>query len=219
MENGYQPSAFSHTVRQRKWFALGLLSLWLHMLGGCASSGGSSGTFFDKALEVVGLQSKPELPADALQNLPPLAKKVTLRVHAGETLNTDPAGRSLSLVAKIYKLKSADPFLQTPYDTFKDGPDGKPLPIEGVLDVREVVLKPGQKYEVVESIANDVTHLAVVALFRAPDDRRWRFVFDVKPATKTGITIGVHGCALSVSEGQPVNASPETLRLAGVRCR
>ena len=209
----------AHASQQKKAVAMGLLSLWLHMLGGCASSGNSSGTFLDKALEVVGLQTKPELPPDALQNLPSLTKKVTLRIHAGETLNTDPTGRSLSLVAKIYKLKSADPFLQTPYDTYKDTPDGKPLPIEGVVESHEVVLRPGQKYEVVETVANEVTHLAVVGLFRAPDEKRWRFAFEVKPAIKTGITIGVHGCAMSVSEGQPVNASPETMRLAGVRCR
>ena len=123
------PPALEHVARRKKFLALGLLSLWLHMLGGCASSGSSSGTFLDKALEIVGLQQpKPELPPDALQNLPTLTKKVTLRIHAGETLNTDPAGRSLSLVAKIYKLKSADPFLQTPYDTYKDTPDGKPCP-------------------------------------------------------------------------------------------
>lgn len=191
-------------------------------LAGCASSSPTSTSLFDKALEMVGLQSKPALPevtADSLQNLPTLSKKVTLRIHAGETLNTDASGRSLSLVAKVYRLKAVEQFLQTPYDAFKDLPGGKATPIEGVVEVREVVLTPGQKYEVIETVPSEVTHLAVVALFRAPDDKRWRFVFDVKGAAATGVTIGVHGCAMSVSEGQPLNAAPESLRLAGVRCR
>jgi type VI secretion system protein VasD len=176
----------------------------------------------DKALDLVGLQTKPAVPEmspEMLANLPKLAKKVTLRIHAGEVLNVDSSGRSLALVAKLYKLKDAEPFLQAPYETFKDGPVAKPIAVEGVLEVREIVLTPGQKYEVVESMPADATYLAIVGLFRAPDDRRWRFVFDARAAAKSGITIGAHGCAFSVSEGQPVNASPESLRLAGVRCR
>ena len=203
-------------------FTLVALLLSLGLLAGCASSSPASTSILDKALEMVGLQSKPAVPdvtTDSLQNLPTLNKKVTLRIHAGDTLNSDTTGRSLSLVAKVYRLKAIEPFLQTPYDSFKDLPGGKATPIEGVVEVREIVLTPGQKYEVIESVPSDVTHLAVVALFRAPDDKRWRFAFDVKGAAATGITIGMHGCAMSVSEGRPLNAAPESLRLAGVRCR
>jgi type VI secretion system protein VasD len=178
----------------------------------------------DKALDLVGLQTKPAVPDMSsidMQNLPSLpkaSKKVTLRIHAGEVLNTDTSGRSLSLVAKIYKLTDADPFLQAPYDALKDS-GGKAAALQGVLDVREVVLTPGQKYEVVETLPPEVTHVAIVGLFRAPDEKRWRFAFDAKAVAKTGITMGAHGCALSVSEGQPVGAPVETMRLAGVRCR
>ena len=196
------------------WVA-GLLAL-----AGCASSS-SSGGFMDRALDAVGLQTRPSVP-DLPSDLPPLpkfAKKVTLRIHAGEVLNTDSAGRSLSLVARIYKLKDAAPFLQAPYEAFKETTSGKPAPLDGVVEMREVVLTPGQKYEVVETLAPEVTHLAVVGMFRAPDDKRWRFVFDAKGAASTGVTMGAHGCAFSVSVGQPVESTPEEMRLAGVRCR
>jgi type VI secretion system protein VasD len=186
---------------------------------GCASV---AGVVLDKALDIAGYQPKPPTPAvspEDLASIRKLPKKVTLRIHAGDVLNTDPAGRSLSLVARLYKLKESDAFLQAPYDTFKDAPGDKPGPIQGAVDVREIVLTPGQKYEVVETVPNDATYLAVVALFRAPDPSRWRFVFDTKEAAKTGITLGVHGCALSVSEGHPVDAPPETMRLAGVHCQ
>lgn len=195
--------------------------------GGCASSSGSGGSggggLLEKVLDLAGLQTKPpptpQLSADGLPSSPKAPQKVTLRIHAGNVLNTDGSGRSLSLVAKVYKLKEVDPFLQAPYDAFKEAPGAKPLAAEGVLEVREIVLTPGQQYEVVESIPVGATHLAVVGLFRAPDEKRWRFVFDAKTVAKSGITMGAHGCAWSVSEGQPVQAAPEALRLAGVRCR
>ena len=88
-----------------------------------------------------------------------------------------------------------------------------------MVESREVVLTPGQHYEVVETLTPNVNHLAVVALFRAPDAQRWRFVFDAKAAAKSGITMGAHACALSVSIGEPLGASPDALRLAGVQCR
>jgi type VI secretion system protein VasD len=61
--------------------------------------------------------------------------------------------------------------------------------------------------------------VAVVAMFRSPASARWRFVFETNAAAITGITLGVHACALSVAQGEPVSATPESLRLAGVRCQ
>ena len=192
-------------------------------VSGCASSSGTAGNegLVDKVLGLAGLQTKsstPELPA-GMPALPKLPQKVTLRIHAGTVLNTDPSGRSLALVARLYKLKSMEPFIQAPYDAFKEVPTGRTPAIDGVVEMREIVLTPGQTYEVVETVPIDATHIGIVGLFRAPDDKRWRFAFDAKAAAKSGLTIGAHGCAWSVSEGQPVSAAPETLRLAGVRCR
>lgn len=197
------------------------------LVAGCAASNSGSPGFVDKALDLVGLQAKPPtttLPADlselaSIQGAAKAPRRVTLRIHAAEVLNTDASGRSLSMLVKLYKLKELDPFMQAPYDSFKDQPGSRPQQIDGVIEVQEVVLTPGQKYEVVETLPAEVNYLAIVGLFRAPDDRRWRFAFDTKGATKTGITLGAHGCAFSVSEGQPVNAVPETMRLAGVQCR
>jgi type VI secretion system protein VasD len=174
----------------------------------------------DKALQTVGLQKPPAV--DTLAQLPPLPlhTSVTLRVHAGEVLNTDGSGRSLALVARVYKLKAAEAFLKTPYEAFQgDTARHKELPFgQDVLDVREVVLTPGQKLEGIEKLGLDAKAIAVVALFRAPAGQRWRFVFDTKAAASTGITLGVHACALSVAQGQPLDTPPENLRLAGVRC-
>ena len=82
-----------------------------------------------------------------------------------------------------------------------------------------MVLTPGQKSETVETMARSAPYLGVVALFRAPAQGRWRFAFDASSAEKKGVTLGVHGCALSVATGDPIDTPPEALRLAGVVCK
>jgi type VI secretion system protein VasD len=177
---------------------------------GCASAG--------KILETVGLKT-PEVSAETAKKVVTEPRKITLRIHAGEQLNTDAQTRSLSVVVRIYKLHQADAFLAAPYETFVDAQTEKTALGADLKEVREIVLRPGQKHEVVETLAADVSHVAVAALFRAPADGRWRFVFDAKRAEQTGITLGVHGCALSVAVGTPERTPAENLRLAGVQCR
>jgi type VI secretion system protein VasD len=190
---------------------------WSLMLAltGCASGG-----FLDKGMELVGLK-KPELPSstDIEAARAQVPRQITLRIHAGQVLNTDSSGRALSLVTRIYKLRSTAQFSQATYAMFSASSPEKPAFSEDVVSVQELVLTPGQKYEVVETVPNEITHIAVVALFRAPDNQRWRFVFETKAAAKSGITLGAHGCAMSVAAGEPVGVQPDALRLAGVQCR
>lgn len=195
--------------------ALGLLFGLTCLLVGCASGG-----MLDKGMELVGLK-KPELPAGLeteLQKIE-LQRKVTLRIHAGQLLNTDTAGRPLSLVARVYKLRSTSQFNQATYSMFTAAGNDKSSFADDVISMQEIVLTPGQKYEVVETLPTSTSHLAVVALFRAPDSQRWRFVFETRAAAKTGITLGAHACAMSVSQGEPLGVQADTLRLAGVQCR
>ncbi|MFT3721566.1 type VI secretion system lipoprotein TssJ [Pseudorhodoferax sp.] len=194
------------------------------VLAACAGLAGCSGTLMAGAIgatmELAGLK-KPDLPAadvTAAMAAVPKPKKVSLRIHAGSQLNTDPQGRSLSLVVRLYKLKSANAFLAAPYKAFGSTEGERAAFGNDLVDVRELVLSPGQKHEVVETLPLEATHLAVAALFRAPAEGRWRFAFEAKDAEKTGITVGLHGCAMSVAAGTPEGAQPEMLRLAGVSC-
>ncbi len=169
-------------------------------------------------MELVGLK-KPELPDSVPKELPALPRKVALRLHAGELLNTDAQGRSLSVVARVYKLRASTSFLQQPYESFSGPTSDRSSPLaQEVVEMRELTLTPGQRYEVVETLPPEATQLAVVALFRSPAEQRWRFVFDAKGSAANGITLGLHGCAMSVAEGQVIDAAPELRRLAGVRC-
>ena len=186
------------------------------VLASCASPAGGDG-IVGKTLEVFGLKAPQSL--EEAKALAPAPRNLTLRMHAGDQLNTDAQMRSLSVVVRVYKLRRLDAFLTAPYATFGDTSAEKTALSDDVLEVRELVLRPGQKHEVVETMPLGASYLAVVVLFRAPADGRWRFGFDTKQAMKTGVTLGVHGCAMSVSVGAPERAAPETLRLAGVQCK
>ena len=188
------------------------------LFAGCA---GPSPGPVDSALGWVGLArtdvvERSRAVREMAQSLP---RRMPLRLHAAEVLNTDANGRALSVVVRIYRLKSAAAFQALPYEAFlaADPAPGSPLRTE-VLGVRELVLAPGQRAESVETVAPEVTHLAVVALFRSPAPQRWRFVFEAGANAQSGVTLGLHGCALSVGTGEPLNAPAEQRRVAGVRC-
>jgi type VI secretion system protein VasD len=146
-------------------------------------------------------------------------RKIALRLHAADVLNTDDNGRSLSVVARVYKLRDKEAFMAAPYADFQELKGAKPPGFAAdVVDVKEVVMTPGKQYDVIETVGVDAPYFAVVVLFRAPAEQRWRFVFDSKSAASTGVTMGVHACSMSVSAGQALDVAPEMLRVAGVRC-
>lgn len=212
-------------ARARQWLrrcGIGLFSL---VLTACSTPGGGAAQpgVLDSALQMVGLQRVSLQTPDA-SNLPSLQKtpkklRVVIRLHAGELLNSDTNGQSLPVVARIYELREKDAFERAPAAAF-DG-DKSHLPpelAEALLGSREVVLTPGQRYEVTETLPEGTRYIGVLALFRAPAQGRWRHVFEAQAAAETGLTLGVHACALSVASGQALDVAPELTRLAGVQC-
>lgn len=210
-----------------------MTGLCLLLLAGCATSA--------KILEATGLKT-PALPEgvnkESLEKAIPKVREVTLRIHAGSVINADGLGRALPTVTRIYKLRDATAFLQSPYAAFqtdaRSSPPGRSSPPvagdespanaprtsfgQDVIESRELVVTPGMRHEVVEKLPSDVRYVAVVSLFRSPAEGRWRFVFDTKNL-EDGITVGMHACALSVAAGRVVGAAPEDTRLAGVQCK
>lgn len=184
-----------------------------------AACSGCSSPIVQKGLELTGL-STPASPPDAAAALSsaPKLRNVALRIHAGDILNVNNELRSLSVVLRIYKLKRLESFSSAPYSAFGRSAAESTAFGADVVEAREVVLTPGQRHEVIETLPSEAVYLGVVALFRSPAESRWRFAFEAATAAKTGITLGVHGCAMSVAEGSPVGAPIEAVRLAGVNC-
>jgi len=169
-----------------------------NLLAGCGG-GGLTG-----ALEATGLRQPPALP-DAQQ--PP--RNVALRLHASPRLNLDKRGQPLALAVRLYQLRQKEAFEQTPYDAFLDAGQERERLGADLLEVREIMLVPGQKVEVNEKVGREAGYLAVVALFQRPAEGRWRTVVKAVDAEREGLTIGLHACALTVGAAS----------LSSVRCQ
>lgn len=182
---------------------------------GCSSVSGVANVA-NTALEAVGIKKTeaPELP-----DIQKPARTIQINLHAGERLNVDANGRSLALIARIYKLKQNTAFQQTSYDTFLNPQKEKEVLGADLLEVKEVTLIPGQRYSVEEKVSREAYFIGVVALFRSPANQAWRATFSTSGVEKTGITVGLHGCALSIGIGKTSDATiQKTASLSSVRC-
>ncbi|MFL6675076.1 MAG: type VI secretion system lipoprotein TssJ [Massilia sp.] len=186
----------------------GLYAAVLAALAGCA--GGGLGSIAGSAF---GLNKPPELP-DAQKP----ARQVAIRLHAADKLNVDARGQPLALVARIYKLRQAGAFEQAPYAAFLSPQAEKEALGADLVEVKEITLVPGQRYEVTEKVSREAGFVGVVALFRAPAPQRWRLAFAAADAEQAGVTVGLHACALSVGAGAKATVR-EMKMLSSVRCQ
>lgn len=178
------------------------LGLCTIALSGCAGNGAITG-----ALEAAGLRRPAEVP-----DLHKAPRTISIRLHASGKLNVDAQGRTLALVTRIYKLRQSAAFEQAPYDTFLSAQKEKDAFGADLLEVKEVILVPGQRYEVLEKVSREAYFVGVVALFHAPAAQRWRLAFSAAEAEKTGMTIGAHACALTVGGSSAQVARYATMR-------
>ncbi len=186
------------TVRARtatKLFSIGLAML---ALGGCAAASRIAEEA-DVPLQALGISRPSEPPV--LPPPPPRTRKVRLAIETANDLNADDRGLGLATVARIYKLRDATAFNQATFETFVKPEQERAALAADLVEVREVILTPGQHFEAQEVLDNESPFLGVVALFREPAPYRWRFVFKASDAEKTGVLIGAHACALSVTVG------------------
>jgi type VI secretion system protein VasD len=172
-----------------------LLAVSVVLLAGCAAAVPMLGSAASAALQMTGL-SKPDVP-DAQK--PP--RNVGLTLYAAPNLNAANDQKPLALVVRLYVLKDPTSFQQAPFDAFTD-PDKEKNTLGGdLLSVREVTLIPGQHYTVTEKVSREAQAFGIVALFRDPAIQRWKFAFDPAKSEKSGIMIGLHNCAMTVTNG------------------
>lgn len=177
-------------------------------LAGCGSNGLAT-----SALEATGLRKPPELP-DAQK--PP--RSVSLRLHASPRLNLDKRGQALALSVRLYKLRRKDAFELAPYSAFLNPQAERESLGPDLIEVREIMLVPGQRYEVTEKVSREAGHLALVALFQRPAEGRWRTTVPAADAERDGLNIGLHACALTVGSSGSGN-SAQAAMLSSVRCQ
>lgn len=205
--------------RALRWCAVPWVAVAALTLPGCASMKAVEVALpvAEKALEAVGLKkpAAPELP-DAAKP----ARRIALKVQASPSLNVDEAsGASLSLLARIYKLRSAEAFLAAPYETFGDAAREKERLGADLLEVRDLQLVPGQRVEATEKVSREAAYVGVVALFHSPAPQRWRYAFAADELERSGLTLGAHACALTVSSGAPLGMTAAFARSSPGQCR
>lgn len=169
----------------------------------------------DKALELVGLK-KPELPDMPESAMPDW--QVNWQLNASTSLNVTPSGQALATVVRIYKLRSANAFLQTPYEVFGDIAQEKAAFGEDLIEIKEWRVLPGQIERTKTKVAREGRYVAIVALYRHPASQRWRYVFQTDEAARSGLSIGLHACAMSVPQGTPVGVPAELARSVAMSC-
>jgi type VI secretion system protein VasD len=179
-------------------------------LQGCAA-----GSIAGAAMEMAGIRKAPELP-DAQK--PP--RSVAIRLHASANLNAGAGNQPLALATRIYKLRQPAAFEKMAFDGFLSAHAERELLGSDLLEVKEVMLIPGQRYEIVEKVSREAYFIGVVALFRTPAESRWRLAFATGDAEKSGVTVGLHACAMSVGAGAAMaTASDAGKPLAALRCQ
>ena len=183
-------------------------------LAACSTTTEFLGKVKDAALEAVGAKT-PEVPVDQ----PRIPRKVALTIYPGENLNAGKGKDPLSLIVRVYKVQDAAGFMQAPYESFVPSTKDKDAAAGEFVEIREVQLVPGRRVESTESLPRDTPYIGVVALFQSPAPNRWHYVFRAEQAESSGIVLGAHACALTVTRGTPQESVvPDPSALADTQC-
>jgi type VI secretion system protein VasD len=177
-----------------------------------SACGGGGASLPGGLMEATGLRKPAPLP-EAQQ--PP--RKVALRLHAAKRLNLDARGQPLALLVRVYKLRQRTAFEQAPYAAFLSPQQEREALGADLIDVRELTLVPGQQLELKETLPRDAGWIGVVALFHSPLQQGWRLAFAAPQAEQSGVTVGLHACAMSASGADEGSAPARPLSL--VRCQ
>lgn len=147
-------------------------------------------------------------------------KDLAIKVFGGNQLNTTQDGQSLSLVVKIYVLRSPERLASLTYPQITSTEGEKDAFGEELVSVREIIVIPGKSYDLVLKIPGEANTIGVVGMFRAPYGSRWKLAFDAKRSFADGIIVGAHACALTASQGSLItDISPASVQsLVGVQC-
>lgn len=202
---------------------LGALAL-AAALAGCASGGGtmpSSGAIAGQSMPTSSRLSRV-MQAIGLAKTPPPApteQTLQLRMFTAQNLNAGRTDKPLALVIKVLYLRSLDRFEQAQFNDFLTDQKIRETLGDDLVSSREMLVLPDQKYNSTEHMSLDTRYIGFVALFRGPAANRWRFAYDVKKSAASGITLGIHGCAMTSTAGNLVTVlADDPDSLAAVRC-
>lgn len=180
---------------------------------GCTTVQVASDRLAEKALEAAGI--KLDNPTQLLP-----AKTVRVRLESSLDLNAGEDGQGLSTIFRMYKLKDQNAFMASPYAVFGNPEREKNAFGQDILEVKELVMSPGEVLDIKEKIPNESAYVGTVALYRLPRPHRWRFVFASSSLERSSMTLGLHACAMTATAAPPVGMTiNESSLLSSARCK
>lgn len=138
---------------------------------------------------------------------------------AAAQLNRDSRGKPLSVVVRIYQLKSDRAFNRLSMEALAAGKPDKELLAPELLEMREMTLLPGARVTVSDFVVSpEASHIGLVAMFRQPDRHFWRLLFDANAVRSKGLQFVAEDCYLRAVK-PPASLLPGQPKSLQVECR
>jgi type VI secretion system protein VasD len=138
-----------------------------------------------------------------------------IRGQAAPMINRNSNGAPLSVVVKLYQLKSQEAFNKLSFDLASSGRNDNELFGSDLVAKSEFIVMPGRKYTGNDIVQPDTKYVGVIAYFRKPDAHYWRYLVDASTVRNKGLSFRVQECYLVLDgikpteiPGQPLNVTP-----------
>jgi len=125
------------------------------------------------------------------------AKTFEVAVNAASNVNPGPSGAPRAVLVRVMQLASDEAFRNAEYRAFLKDP--KDALGDDLLAAEELLLAPGEQAKIDAPLEEGARHLAVVALYRAPDRSDWKVSVEVEPK-RFGALRGGTGYVVTVGE-------------------
>lgn len=158
------------------------------------------------ALSGCGLFSKSN-PSPAFPiNAPPVTptadaarapEEFTLRGIADDWVNPDINDQPLSVVVRVYQLRSREEFSRLTFEALTSGRSDAMLFPKDLLNVNELVLVPSSTQAINDKLLPETKFVGVVGFFRRPDPQYWRLLLDARAVRNEGLIFRAKHCYLT----------------------
>ena len=122
-------------------------------------------------------------------------KTFNVLVQSTEDLNPDAQNKSLSVVLKIYQFRDKEGFEKLSLLDINSNKTDEVLLGQTQLMKQEVVILPAQHQTISVHPKPDTRYLGVIAMFRLPDQQRWKLLFRTQDLKSDDI-VKIDRCAL-----------------------
>ncbi|MCK9258780.1 MAG: type VI secretion system lipoprotein TssJ [Azoarcus sp.] len=188
------------------------------VLSGCAGAGAGAiqlagvavGGAVNAVLESTGLRTPRAGHSGA---------SVSISIDASPELNVSPSGEPLSVVLRLYQLKSAHGFAHLAYSQAQNEDMGADVLGNELGSVREMIILPGKHYEITLETEVDIRHIGIVALFHSPAHGRWKLAVERSNAQTGRVSLSLGACAITLTR-DPAPAAPAAIETftTSLRC-